>query len=146
MNAHPEPFVFHAQVGDGDLDHSYWGPPEFMSMKRPVYSLTITTSGTEPLAEAAAALAAGSIIFREADPEYSDKALGHALELFEFADKYRKERDSRTVDSSNQDRPCKSKKRNIIIQYPKYQNFIKVGLDTRTNSAGPSPGYIVLPN
>ena len=97
MNAHPEPFVFHAQVGDGDLDHSYWGPPEFMSMKRPVYSLTITTSGTEPLAEAAAALAAGSIIFREADPEYSDKALGHALELFEFADKYRKERDSRTV-------------------------------------------------
>ena len=97
MNAHPEPFVFHAQVGDGDLDHSYWGPPEFMSMKRPVYSLTITTSGTEPLAEAAAALAAGSIIFREADPEYSDKALGHALELFEFADKYRKEMDSRTV-------------------------------------------------
>ena len=65
MNARPEPFVFHAQVGDGDL--------------------------------AAAALAAGSIIFREADPEYSDKALGHALELIGFADKYRKERDSRTV-------------------------------------------------
>ena len=101
MNAHPEPFVFHAQVGDGDLDHSYWGPPEFMSMKRPVYSLTITTSGTEPLAEAAAALAAGSIIFREADPEYSDKALGHALELFEFADKYRKERELRTVGTSD---------------------------------------------
>ena len=36
---------------------------------RPVYSLTVTTPGTEPVAEAAAALAAGSIIFREADEE-----------------------------------------------------------------------------
>ena len=25
MAAHPEPLVFHAQVGDGKKDHEYWG-------------------------------------------------------------------------------------------------------------------------
>ena len=40
MAAHPEPLVFHAQVGDGKKDHEYWGPPELMTMHRPVYSLT----------------------------------------------------------------------------------------------------------
>ena len=89
----------------------YPGPPELMTMHRPVYSLTKSTPGTEPIAEAAAALgnglisnrkrkldsrngpkiAAGSIIFKEIDEEYSNRALGHALELFEFGDKFRKE-------------------------------------------------------
>ena len=52
---------------------------------------TKSVPGTEPVAEAAAALAAGAIIFREVDTDYADRALGHALELFEFADKFRKE-------------------------------------------------------
>ena len=45
MAAHPEPLVFHAQVGDGKKDHEYWGPPELMTMHRPVYSLTKTVPG-----------------------------------------------------------------------------------------------------
>lgn len=91
MAAHPSPNVFYAQVGDGDLDHSFWGPAEKMTMRRPVYKLTTQNPGTEPTAEAAAALAAGSIIFRQIDVEYSTALLGHALELFAFADRYRKE-------------------------------------------------------
>jgi endoglucanase len=39
MAAHPAPSVFHAQVGDGEADHEYWGPAEEMKMKRPVYTL-----------------------------------------------------------------------------------------------------------
>ena len=89
MAAHPEPYVFHAQVGDGDADHQYWGPPEYMTMKRPIYSLTTSTPGTEPIAEAAAALAAGHMIFKDVDPEYAARCLGHSIELFDFADKYR---------------------------------------------------------
>ena len=34
-NINFSPNVFYAQVGDGDLDHSYWGTPENMKMKRP---------------------------------------------------------------------------------------------------------------
>lgn len=39
--------------------------------------------------QAAAALAATSIIFRKTDPAYADKALGHARELFNFANQFR---------------------------------------------------------
>jgi endoglucanase len=34
-------------------------------------------------------LAAASIVFRDVDPAYSAKLVNHAVELFEFADKYR---------------------------------------------------------
>lgn len=91
MAAHPSPTVFHVQVGDGKADHEYWGSPENMSMKRPVYTLNTKLPGSEPAAEAAAALAAGSIIFQLIEKDdYANKLLGHALELWAFADRYRK--------------------------------------------------------
>ncbi|TVU23876.1 hypothetical protein EJB05_26261, partial [Eragrostis curvula] len=40
-------------------------------------------------AETAAALAAGSIVFRESDPAYSKRLLDRAVAVFEFADKHR---------------------------------------------------------
>ena len=82
--------VFHAQVGDGHLDHRVWGAPEDMTMDRPTYSVTADRPGTEVTAETAAALASASIAFRQAgDTAYADTLLDTATRLFAFSEAYR---------------------------------------------------------
>lgn len=80
---------FWGQVGDGDIDHSYWGPAETMTMARPAFKVDRQNPGSDLAAEAAAALAAASIVFRTTDTAYADKLLDHAEQLYEFADTYR---------------------------------------------------------
>ena len=40
IKCHPEANVFYYQVGDGNLDHSWWGAAEVMQMKRPSYKFS----------------------------------------------------------------------------------------------------------
>ncbi|WP_118134478.1 glycoside hydrolase family 9 protein [Oceanicella sp. SM1341] len=81
--------VFYAQVGNGGTDHAYWGAPEDMSMARPAYAVTAQTPGTEVTAETAAALAASSIVFREAGRAgYANELLAAAEKLFAFSEAY----------------------------------------------------------
>jgi len=89
IKAHPEPNVFYAQVGNGSADHAFWGAPEVMTMARPAYRLDPSKPGSEVAAEAAAALAAASIAFRPSNAPYADTLLGHARQLYAFADTYR---------------------------------------------------------
>jgi endoglucanase len=89
MKAHTAPFEFWGQVGRGDLDHAYWGPPEVMTMARPAYKIDRSCPGSDLAGEAAAALAATSLVFAKDDPGYAAKALQEARELYEFADSYR---------------------------------------------------------
>ena len=89
IKAHPSANVFYGQVGNGSLDHSYWGPPETMTMSRPSYAVTASKPGSEVAAEAAAAMASSSILFRSGDPVYANKLIAHARTLFAFADTYR---------------------------------------------------------
>jgi len=89
MKAHAGPEVFYGQVGRGDLDHAYWGPPEAMQMPRPAYKIDADHPGSDLAGEASAALAAGSMLFRKSDPAYSARCLDHARELFAFADRRR---------------------------------------------------------
>jgi autotransporter-associated beta strand protein len=89
VKAHPEPNVFYAQVGNGGADHAFWGPAEVMTMSRPAYRVDATKPGSDVAGEAAAALAAGSIAFRATDAAYADLLLGHARQLYSFADTYR---------------------------------------------------------
>lgn len=89
MKAHPEPEVFYAQVGRGDLDHAFWGPPEAMRMERPSFRVDAERPGSDVAGEAAAALAATAVLFRESDPDYAARCLTHARQLFAFADRYR---------------------------------------------------------
>jgi len=88
MKAHPEDNVLYGQVGNGGLDHSFWGPPENMTMARPSYKADVSHPGTEIAGESAAAMAAASILFKNADPAYAQKLLGHARTLFNFAEQY----------------------------------------------------------
>jgi hypothetical protein len=77
--------AFWAQVGDGNVDHSTWLPPEQVGT-RPAFKLDRQNPGTDLAAEAAAVLAAASIVFRAEDPIYADKLLKNATQLYTFAD------------------------------------------------------------
>ncbi|MCX6127678.1 MAG: glycoside hydrolase family 9 protein, partial [Proteobacteria bacterium] len=89
MKAHSKPFEFWGQVGNGGLDHAYWGAPEVMQMARPAYKVDKDCPGSELGGEGAAALAATSIVFAKDDPVYAQNALSHARQLYSFADTYR---------------------------------------------------------
>ena len=58
------PVVFSLQVADAEVDHSYWGRPEEMTMPRPSFKVTTSKPGSDVAGETAAALAAASIAFR----------------------------------------------------------------------------------
>lgn len=80
---------FFHQVGDAYDDHAYWGPPESMSMSRPTAVCTSSKPCTEVVAGAAAALATGSLVFANRDPDYSRDLLTRAREAYAFADAFR---------------------------------------------------------
>ncbi|MDE6832936.1 MAG: glycoside hydrolase family 9 protein [Ruminococcus sp.] len=73
------------QVGDGDIDHSYWNSPEVDSMVRPAFFLTADKPQTDYVASAAASLAINYLNFKDTDPEYAEKSLDYAKALFKFA-------------------------------------------------------------
>lgn len=78
-----------AQIGDGNADHAYWGRPEDMTMNRPCMKISRGTPGSDIAGETAAALAAGSILFKDKDPSYSAKLLHKAKTLYAFAKAHR---------------------------------------------------------
>ena len=59
-----------------------------MTTYRPSFSVTDGTPGSDLTGETAAALAAGSMAFRDTDSAYADTLLDHARRLFTFADTY----------------------------------------------------------
>ena len=79
----------YVQVGDGTIDHSFWYPPEYINYKYPSYKIDESGPGSEVAAETAAALAAASLVFKDDDSAYSATLLKHAIEIYDFADKFR---------------------------------------------------------
>lgn len=87
IKCHPSADVFYYQVGNGNTDHSWWGPAEVMQMGRPSYKVDVNSPGSTVSAAAAAALAAAGVIYADRDPGYARTCIQHAKELFSFADK-----------------------------------------------------------
>ncbi|KAH7863360.1 hypothetical protein Vadar_016523 [Vaccinium darrowii] len=83
------PGALYVQVGDPNKDHQCWERPEDMDTPRNVYKVSTQSPGSDVAAETAAALAAASIVFKDSDPSYSAKLLKTAVNVFDFADKYR---------------------------------------------------------
>jgi hypothetical protein len=75
------------QVGDAGADHSFWGPPELMTMDRPTFTCDAINKCSEVAGDMASALASGSILFRD-DPIYSATLLDKAKKLYRFAEEY----------------------------------------------------------
>ncbi|MGB7441210.1 MAG: glycoside hydrolase family 9 protein [Coleofasciculaceae cyanobacterium] len=92
---------FYGQVGNGGIDHSYWGAPEDMNMARPSYKIDAANPGSDLAGEASAALAAASIAFRPTDSNYADTLLDNAKQLYEFADTYRGKYSDSIPDAAN---------------------------------------------
>ncbi len=83
--------AFCYMVGEGDLDHSYWGPPELYpeSIPRPADFATAETPGSDVCASVAAALALSYLNFKDSDPQYAQRCLAVAKAQYDFAKKYR---------------------------------------------------------
>lgn len=88
MKAHTAPYEFYGQVGEGYADHSCWMRPEDVEFRKS-FKIDTSNPGSDLAAETAAALAAASIVFRSYNPSYSTQLLGHAKQMFDFADRYR---------------------------------------------------------
>lgn len=86
IKCHTAPNEYYYQVGDGVLDHGWWGPVEVMPMARPSFKVTSSSGGATVVAQTAAALALTSIIFKDSDPTYAANCLKHAKELYNFAE------------------------------------------------------------
>ncbi|MES2734525.1 MAG: glycoside hydrolase family 9 protein, partial [Bacteroidota bacterium] len=89
IKCHTAPNELYGQVGNGGMDHAWWGPAEVMQMARPSYKIDATHPGSDLAGETAAAMAAASMVFATEDPAYSQLLLTHAKQLYTFADTHR---------------------------------------------------------
>ncbi|XP_021941322.1 endoglucanase 7-like, partial [Zootermopsis nevadensis] len=71
IKAHVSQNELYGQVGQGDVDHAYWGRPEDMTMSRPAYKIDTSHPGSDLAGETAAALATASIVFTSVDSGYA---------------------------------------------------------------------------
>lgn len=76
---------FYGQVGDGNLDHAFWGPAEAMMMRRPAFKIDEQNPGSDLAAETAASLSAMSLAIRDENPNLANEMVDHAKALFSFA-------------------------------------------------------------
>ncbi|KAL7123577.1 hypothetical protein ACP275_01G113700 [Erythranthe tilingii] len=83
------PDALYIQVGDPNNDHRCWERAEDMDTTRNVYKVSSENPGSDVAAETAAALAAASIVFKDSDPSYSTKLLQTAIQVFDFANRYK---------------------------------------------------------
>lgn len=89
IRSHPEDDIFYYQVGEGEDDHSYWGPPELQSEDRPAYAYASPNSpGSQMTGSAAASLALMSMVAEDEEPEFSDEALENAKSIYELGKNY----------------------------------------------------------
>ncbi|GEM46292.1 glycoside hydrolase family 9 protein [Deinococcus cellulosilyticus] len=104
LQAHVAPSKLAGQVGNGSIDHAYWAAPETLDTRqagqRPTYYIDESKPGSDLAGETAAALAAGSMVFKDSDPTYAATLLNHAKQLYAFADQYRGKYSSSITDAS----------------------------------------------
>lgn len=89
IKCHVSDYEFYGQVGDFTLDHKFWGRAEDLNMSRPAFKIDAQHPGSDLAGEAAAALAAISMVYKEVDTQYSSLCLTHAKKLYKFATQYR---------------------------------------------------------
>lgn len=100
IRCHTAPNELWGQVGNGGIDHAWWGSAEVMAMSRPAYKIDATKPGSDLAAETAAAMAAASMVFKTDDASYSATLLSHAIQLYNFADTYRGKYSSSITDAA----------------------------------------------
>ncbi|CAF4039001.1 unnamed protein product, partial [Adineta steineri] len=88
IKAHVNEHEFYERVGDEEFWKSLiddWSRPEDILVSRPTLKIDLNKDNLFVPGEAAAALAAASIVFRLSDPVYHSKLLTHARQLYNLA-------------------------------------------------------------
>ena len=88
MNSAGQVVAFAYQVGDGSIDHDFWGPSELESptqYPRPAYLATAATPAADQTASAAAALTVESLLTASSNATYSAECLHYAEALYAFS-------------------------------------------------------------
>ncbi|KAI8767239.1 endoglucanase [Biomphalaria glabrata] len=74
------------QVGEENIEYSYWGRPEDMTHPRPCKVASAAHPGSDVAGATAAALALGHLVFKDkGDTVYSNQLLNAAKSLYKFA-------------------------------------------------------------
>ncbi|KAF9579477.1 hypothetical protein BGW38_004247, partial [Lunasporangiospora selenospora] len=75
-------------VGTGEVDNNYWGPDTTIPLPRKSFKVTRSSPGTDAIADAAAAFAACSMLYRDKlnDVNYANTLQSHAESLFQLAE------------------------------------------------------------
>ncbi|WP_188112092.1 glycoside hydrolase family 9 protein [Aquimarina sp. RZ0] len=100
LKCHTAPNELYGQVGNGGVDHGWWGSPEVYPRERPSYKIDEANPGSDLAAETAAAMAAVSILLKDDDPTYSATLVTHAKQLYNFADNFRDEYSNSITDAA----------------------------------------------
>ena len=136
-------------IGNPVADHKKWVRPEDpAAVPAPSYTITAKAPGSELAAESAAALASASLVFSWANmQEYAQLCLSHAVELYEFATKYK---GSDTLINLvyhtrftylyiYSEEPYKAF---ITTRFHRFMIFIEVGKGTTTKLGGQQFGFL----
>lgn len=90
LKCHTDKDTFYYQCGNGDTDHSYWGPPETQPTSRPtMFKATPGTPASDVCGSTAAALALMYINYKDIDANYANKCLTAAEELYNLGKNYK---------------------------------------------------------
>ncbi|KAF9132992.1 hypothetical protein BGW39_010885 [Mortierella sp. 14UC] len=91
IKAHPNDNTLYVQVGLGEVDNNYWGPDTGIPLPRTPSKVTSTAPGTDAMADAAAAFASCSMLYRDKlkDSSYATTLQTHATSLFQVAESAR---------------------------------------------------------
>ncbi len=83
IKSHTDANTFYYQIGDGELDHQYWGSPELQTGSRPAKCVANSSkAASDILGETAAALALMYLNYKDVDLTYANKCLKTAKELY----------------------------------------------------------------
>jgi len=86
LKCHPDANTYYYQVGDGQIDHTYWGAPETQSGERAVpYVANASSAASEVCALTSSALTLMYLNYKDIDSSYANKCLKAAKELYSMA-------------------------------------------------------------
>ncbi|KAF9188608.1 hypothetical protein BGZ51_000471 [Haplosporangium sp. Z 767] len=88
IKAHPNNNTLFVQVGVSEVDNNYWGPDTRIPLPRNSFQVNNTHPGTDVMADAAAAFASCSMLYRDKlnDTAYANLLQTHADSLFQLAE------------------------------------------------------------
>ncbi|KAG0223107.1 hypothetical protein BGW42_006099 [Actinomortierella wolfii] len=88
IKAHPNNNTLFVQVGIDEVDNNYWGPDITIPNPRPSFAITNLKPGTDVAADAAAAFASCSMLYRDKlnDSTYAATLASHADALYRLAE------------------------------------------------------------